>query len=385
MFSEMNCDVAVIEASSDAIMSKLNYEFDMMLMEHRQNLADIEANSVMESCTYDDLADMYYKEAEEIQQKSAGIFRRIIDAVKKLFKKIKDFIFGSKNEKPEDPNAKIPLPEDPVALEKETRGVIAKIKEFFSGKKDTIAKSALSGAVSGATSVVSSKATEWVINKASALANDVQTTLDNADKQIASGNMTPERQNEGRGLLNRLQNCGTRIMKCVKKIKGSNASNSDPDDQPIANQNDEPTEPETPENNQIRTLENENHSIKLTISKLEGKLRGDDKNETRRDRRQIEALRKLSAIPKKERTPREQAKFEELSNSREMKGDDRQKYIDTINNLKIRMKDNDSKLEALRKGQRKAEKRQAKEAERNTKKGNLSTDDLLKSARGLLN
>ena len=94
MFFEMYDEADIIEATSNATMAKLNYEFDMMLMEHRQNLADIELKAVLEYCTDDDIIQMYYKEAEEIQQKSKGILRRIVDAIKALFKKIKEFIGG---------------------------------------------------------------------------------------------------------------------------------------------------------------------------------------------------------------------------------------------------------------------------------------------------
>ena len=249
MFFETYNEADIIEATSNATMAKLNYEFDMMLMEHRQNLADIELNAVLEYCTDDDITQMYYKEAEEIQQKSKRIFRRMIDAIKALFKKIKEFIFGSKKEEPDDPNAKITLPEDPEALEKETRSALSSIKEFLSGKKDDMKKSALTGAVSGAASVVSSKATEWLVNKAGSLADEVQNTLDNAAKQMETKNMTPEQQNEGRGLLNWLQKCGTRIMNCAKKIAGSNKGTTSSNDQKPINQKSSPDSSNTPDNN----------------------------------------------------------------------------------------------------------------------------------------
>ena len=284
------------------------------------------------------------------------------------------------------------IPEDPEALEKETRSALSSIKEFLSGKKDDMKKSALTGAVSGAASVVSSKATEWLVNKAGSLADEVQNTLDNAAKQMETKNMTPEQQNEGRGLLNWLQKCGTRIMNCAKKITGSNKGTTSSNDQKPINQKSSPDSSNTPDNNeenksaeeQIQVLKRENKRIKFTLSGLEAKLSGDNKNDSWKDRRQIETLHRISSIPEKKRSPKEQAKFEELSKSRGIQGDERQKYIDAINDLKIRMKANDDKIEALRKGQRKSEKRAAKENTRNVKKGNISTDDLLKNANQLI-
>lgn len=281
MFCEMYDEVDIIEATSNATMAKLNYEFDMMLMEHRQNLADIELKAVLEYCTDDDIIQMYYKEAEEIQQKSKGILRRIVDAIKALFKKIKEFIFGSKKEEPKDPNSKITLPEDPEALEKETRSALSSIKEFLSGKKDTIKKSALSGAVSGAASVASSKATDWLLNKADSLVDDVQKTLESAAKQMETKEMTPEQQNKGRGLLNWLQKCGTRIMNCAKKITGSNKGSEPSNDKKSDNSKSSPDTSDAPDNNgESRSAEDHSQAlnrIKSTLSEIETKLKGDNK------------------------------------------------------------------------------------------------------------
>lgn len=384
MFCEMYDEVDIIEATSNAMMAKLNYEFDMMLMEHRQNLADIELKAVLENCTDDDITKMYYTEAEEIQQKSKGIFRRIIDAIKSLFKKIKEFIFGSKDE-PSDPNAKITLPEDPDALEKETRSVLSNIKEFLSGKKDTIKNSpVISGAVSGAATVVASKATAWLLNRASKLTDDVQNTISSAEKQMENTDMTPEQQNKGRGLLNHLQNCGARIMKCGKKIKGAGKTSGGKTDDGNGNDDTNASDSGNSLKSQIQTLENENSKIRKTMEDLESKMNGYDKVNSRSDKRRVETLKHLESIPERDRTPKEQAKYKKLLNERGILGKERTTYLNNLHNLQIRLNDNNKKIAAMKEAIRKNEKRNAKQMEKNIKKGNINTDDLLANANKLI-
>lgn len=373
MFFNRYDEYDVVESTSNLIMSKLNYEFDMMFMEHRQNLANIEYQAICENCSDDDIAQMYLEEADATQEKSKGILTRIIDAIKNLFKKIKEFIFSSKDKKPKDPNEKITLPEDPDALTRETKGVLARIKGFLSGKKETIKDEALKGTVSGACTVLSSKATEWLLNTAGRLTNDVQSTLNDADRQVKTKNMSTEQQNECRGIINKLHQLGNRIMKCGKKITQSN-----PDDEKSGNTSD------TDIDSQLQTLLNENKEINHKLSQLETKMNGTGKNDTWKDRRESATIQKIMSKPVKKRSSKEQAKLIKLVDARGVLGPDRKKYIDAINNLRIRLNDNNSKIKALKKSKEKADKRAARNAASNVKKGNTSTSDLLNGADDLM-
>ena len=125
-------ELAAIEMAIDRRMNKLNYEFDMLMLEHRQNLCDIEYKVLLENGTEDDLVHLYTTEAEETGGKSKGILTKIFEAIKNFLRKIKDFLFGNKEEiREEDMPEQVTVPEDPEKLEAETRETVGKLKGFF--------------------------------------------------------------------------------------------------------------------------------------------------------------------------------------------------------------------------------------------------------------
>lgn len=130
-----NDNFSVLEATAALSFKKLDYQYSLLMMEHAQNLAAIEYKAVCENCSEDDLTMLYTCEAEENAQKSQSIFRKIINVIKAILKKIKEFLFGSKDDEI-DPNQKIQLKEDPDVLADNAKGLTAGLKSILNGAKD---------------------------------------------------------------------------------------------------------------------------------------------------------------------------------------------------------------------------------------------------------
>ena len=383
MVNSLYDEIVSMESAVDLMFTKLDFQFNMLMFEHEQNLAEIEYKSINESASYDDLVNLYYAEAEETAKKSKSILGSIVDAIKRMWKKIKDFIFGTKDES-KNPDEKVTLPEDPEKLEKETRGLIGRFKAFLSGKKDVVKDAALTGTVSGVFSTTSGAATSWVMNKLSSLTDDVNSVMNDADKQIQSGQMTPEKQKECKGFLSRIQNCGTRAMNCMKKIV--NKSPKTDKSEPASNENSDGTVSTlNPMKEEIGKLERENKVISDKMKQIRDKLNGNDKNDSWKDKREIKKLEKLSEKPAKELSPKERTELQRLRRSRGVQdGDERTKLANMMEQLKTRYNDNNSKIDAIKRNERKSNIKKAKEAKKNVANGTTSTDDLLKSADNML-
>ena len=111
-------------------LNQLNYEFEMCMLDHKNNLLSIEEKLIQENGTEDDAYTLYMAEAEETKEKSKGILGKLIDAVLKFFKSIKEFFFGKKDEEVTD---KANFPEDPNSLVKEANQICRDANAALSG------------------------------------------------------------------------------------------------------------------------------------------------------------------------------------------------------------------------------------------------------------
>lgn len=202
---------AMIESVSKAKMLRLNYEFDKLMMEHDELVSQIDEKIMCERGTEDDMVSLYTVEAEEVKEKGKGIISKIISAIAGVFKKIKEFLFGKKDaELPQE----VTLPENPDQLVKEGNGIIASIRSFLSGNKDSLKNSALTGAVSAATNVLTHKA----IKELEEFVNDCEKKMKQMDDAAKKKDMSPEEQGLFRKALNKLSSISTRCQKCISSI-----------------------------------------------------------------------------------------------------------------------------------------------------------------------
>ena len=60
MVSSLYDEIVSMESAVDLMFTKLDFQFNMVMLEHEQNLAEIEYKSINESASYDDLVNLYY-------------------------------------------------------------------------------------------------------------------------------------------------------------------------------------------------------------------------------------------------------------------------------------------------------------------------------------
>lgn len=210
-------NLTLMEAVFDNRLMQLNYQFDRIMMEHKENLGAIEYKVLCENGTDDDLCGLYTAEAEEVKQKSQGVLTSIINAVKAFFRKIRDLLFGKKID--EDAiQGDVEVPEDPDAVLKEGRGALARLKAFLKGHGKQIAVGAgVAAATAGAVVIAKNKVIPY-IKSMQGYMEDSEAILDEAAKPGATDNLTPEQQEGVKKAVNDVKKSGSKISGIMKKF-----------------------------------------------------------------------------------------------------------------------------------------------------------------------
>ena len=357
-------ELAAIEMAIDRRMNKLNYEFDMLMLEHRQNLCDIECKVLLENGTEDDLVHLYTTEAEETGGKSKGILTKIFEAIKNFLRKIKDFLFGNKEEiREEDMPEQVTVPEDPEKLETETRETIGKLKGFFTSHENEIK---VVGKAAGISAVVigGKKAFKWLTVKLANLLNDVQGTIDDSEKKLEGSDLSAEKQGVLKSLLNSAKNCAQRLGNCGKAIKSSAKSPK------IDTKGKNPFEVRSEYLDQIGDLEREYDELSEKMKALRNKMNGhdSDKVKSKRDQKNIKKLQEIEGIAPDKRSKRQKDDYEYYVSTYGITGEERKKYTSMINELDERRQRIKATLNKLYKSFEKYDKKVARKTAKNENK-----------------
>lgn len=216
-------DLTFMESIIDNRLMKLNYQFDRLMMEHKENIHSIETKVLMENGTDEDLYTLYAMEAEEVKEKGQGVLAKIISAVKNFFKKLRDTLFGKKiNE--EDLDGDIEVPDDPDAVLKDGNSLLSQIRGFISGHKVQIAV----GAAATAGAVVLTK------KKIIPYTRDLEKYLENQEKVLADASnpevlakLNPEQQEILKSAVNKVKGNGSRVSKIMQAIRSKSGKSSD--------------------------------------------------------------------------------------------------------------------------------------------------------------
>lgn len=216
-------DLTFMESIIDNRLMKLNYQFDRLMMEHKENIHSIETKVLMENGTDEDLYTLYAMEAEEGKEKGQGVLAKIISAVKNFFKKLRDTLFGKKIDE-EDLDGDIEVPDDPDAVLKDGNSLLSQIKGFISGHKVQIAV----GAAATAGAVVLAK------KKVIPYTRDLEKYLENQEKVLADASnpevlakLNPEQQEILKSAVNKVKGNGSRVSKIMQAIRSKSGKSSD--------------------------------------------------------------------------------------------------------------------------------------------------------------
>lgn len=216
-------DLTFMESIIDNRLMKLNYQFDRLMMEHKENIHSIETKVLMENGTDEDLYTLYAMEAEEGKEKGQGVLAKIISAVKNFFKKLRDTLFGKKIDE-EDLDGDIEVPDDPDAVLKDGNSLLSHIKGFISGHKVQIAV----GAAATAGAVVLAK------KKVIPYTRDLEKYLENQEKVLADASnpevlakLNPEQQEILKSAVNKVKGNGSRVSKIMQAIRSKSGKSSD--------------------------------------------------------------------------------------------------------------------------------------------------------------
>lgn len=218
----------MVEAVVDNKLSHLYAQFDYVMMEHAENLLEIEHKILCESGTEDDMYELYAFEAEDTKAKGQGFLAKICATIKDLFRKIKDFFTKSKNVDENSLPDEIKLNDNPDEVIKETKGLIGGIKSFFGGNKGALKKLgvvAITATVSTGAIIIGKKKVKPLINELESLAKSVESEMAAAEGKVADTSLSPEEQKEARGALALLQKAGNKINTIRKGLFIKNNEN----------------------------------------------------------------------------------------------------------------------------------------------------------------
>lgn len=224
-------DLTFMESIIDNRLMKLNYQFDRLMMEHKENINSIELKVLMENGTDDDLCALYTMEAEEVKEKGQGVLAKIITAVKNFFRKLRETLFGKKPDENKLPD-QIEVPDDPDAVLKDGNNLLSQIKGFISGHKVQIAV----GAAATAGAVVLTK------KKIIPYTRDLEKYLENQEKVLADASnpevlarLNPEQQEILKSAVNKVKGNGSRVSKIMNAIRTKSGKASGDDYEEIRN------------------------------------------------------------------------------------------------------------------------------------------------------
>lgn len=215
--------LTLIESVIDNKMMELNYQFDRLMMEHKENIHSIECKILFENGTDDDLCTLYTAEAEEVKKKSKGILASIINAVKAFFNKLRKVLFGEPA-KEEDVKSDIEVPENPDNVLKEGNSALTRIKNILKGNGAKIAVGALAA---GGAFVIAKKKVIPYINDMKQFMQRSEETLNEASNSEAVEKLSSEQQEELRSAVNDAKKAGSKASGIVKKINSVLGINED--------------------------------------------------------------------------------------------------------------------------------------------------------------
>lgn len=216
-------DLTFMESIIDNRLMKLNYQFDRLMMEHKENIHSIETKVLMENGTDEDLYTLYAMEAEEVKEKGQGVLAKIISAVKNFFKKLRDTLFGKKiNE--EDLDGDIEVPDDPDAVLKDGNSLLSQIKGFISGHKVQIAVGA--AATAGAVVLTKKKIIPYTRYLEKYLENQEKVLADASNPEVLA-KLNPEQQEILKSAVNKVKGNGSRVSKIMQAIRSKSGKSSD--------------------------------------------------------------------------------------------------------------------------------------------------------------
>lgn len=101
---EVTSEISLMKES--LAIDKLVLAYNTLMEQEELNLREAELNCMMESGDIDTLAQFYEDATEEIKEKKDNIFKRIWKAICNFFSRLKETIFGSKQMKKLDEDAK---------------------------------------------------------------------------------------------------------------------------------------------------------------------------------------------------------------------------------------------------------------------------------------
>ena len=211
----------VVESVIENKFLKLGLEFDQIMLEYAEKMADLDCLYMTENTTYDDIYMVFKEEVEKTAKKSKGILSSMISAVRAFFKKIKDAIVGTKVDKESLPE-KIEVDCDPKKLESVGKETNSLINKFLSGDKSVMKPALIGVAAAVGATVIAKNAIIPTINNLRDFSSDVDKTLGRAQEEVDNGDMNPEEQTWLKKAINQLRSCGAEATKIVKNISKMN-------------------------------------------------------------------------------------------------------------------------------------------------------------------
>ena len=268
--SEKEYDIYVIESIVDNKMKHLNMEFDKLMIEHAVNLSDIETKVIMESGTSTHLEELYMVEAEEMKQKTDGIITKLIKTVRGFFKKIKEFLFGKKDD-PVDDNAQVTTKANPDDVIKEGNSIIASMKDFKNKHKRGI-KMAVTSVAIGAGATIGWKILKPKLNKLKDQSEVIDSGLEEIQRlMIEDKSMTNQELINAKILVNRAQNYGKHVFGFSNLSPVEQAGRIESDKNKTASKLDKIDAKARPYARQIDKLDREIKEIEMNIQTQQGK------------------------------------------------------------------------------------------------------------------
>lgn len=268
--TEQEYYIHVIESVVDNKMKHLNMEFDKLMIEHAVNLSDIETKVLMESGNSKHLEDLYMFEAEEMKQKSEGIITKLINTVRGFFRKIKEVLFGKKEE-PADVNAQVTTNANPDDVIKEGNSLIASLRDFKNKHKRGI-KMAATGAVIGAGITIGWKMLKPKLNKMQSQSDEIDGYLEEIQRlMIEDKSMSSQEQINAKILTNRAQNYGKHVLGFSKLSPAEQSRRIQADTDRTANKLAKIDSKAAPYSRQIDELERQIQDIDRNINKQQSK------------------------------------------------------------------------------------------------------------------
>lgn len=288
----------IIKTITTNELKRLNYEYEMCIIDHENNLLDIENKLILENGTDDDAYSLYLAEAEETKAKSKGILTKILDAVRKFFKSVKEFFFGKKDEEiPE----KVTLPEDPEKLSKEVDEFCSNAKGFLSGDKKKRKKILAGLGITGGAATILGVIGAKIHKKLKKNMDDLDEVAKKCIADVEAGKIPLEDEGVVKDIANQAKSLGDRVFGCVKSLFSHDKTNIDGDK----------TYPETP-----AEFIRECSGINKKLSGYKNKIERVSKNKHRSifntlsgENKGIEEFKRLEKIPESDRTDAENNKY----------------------------------------------------------------------------